>query len=165
MPQHSATCHHVTVSQPDILAVGHERKAKPFFQCCLISLVLLHFAYFYSPNLVTGNCLWLLPWSVLWLGWILFTLSFHPFLVVFSCCCMQGRNGLAAEQSPRAAQVHHLNVSTGSPTCCMAASPEFKLSASIRMYVKFWFSLVIKNSLGEMSTLHEATRNHTVYVS
>lgn len=70
---------------------------------------------------------------------------------------------MAAEQSPLSAQVHHLDYSILSTTCCLAGSPfEFKLSARIRTYVKFW--LVIKNSLGEMSTLHEATRNHTVYV-
>lgn len=146
----------------------HGKKAKPFFQHCLISLVFLHFAYFYNPNLVADNCLWVLPWSFLCFGWLLATLSFHLFGVVFSCFCVQrthdpqGSNWVAAEQSPLAAQVHHLDCSILSTTCCLTGSPfEFKLSARSRTYVKFW--LVIKNSLGEMSTLHEATRNHTVY--
>lgn len=115
MPQHFARCHHVTVSQHgsvwnDILAMGHGKKAKPFFKRCLINLVLLCFAYFCNPNLGTGNCLWLLPWPVLWLGWLLATLSFHPSWVVFSCCCEQrtcdpqGRNWLAADQRPLAAK-------------------------------------------------------------
>lgn len=108
-----------------------------------------------------------LVFSLFWLS--LGHSELPSFWVVFSCCCVQrthdpqGSNWVAAEQSSLVAQVHHLDCSILSTTCRMAGSPsEFKLSARIRTYVKFW--LVIKNSLGDMSTLHEATRNHTVYV-
>lgn len=171
MPQHFARCHHVTVSQHgsvwnDILAMGHGKKAKPFFKRCLINLVLLCFAYFCNPNLGTGNCLWLLPWPVLWLGWLLATLSFHPSWVVFSCCCEQ------RTCDPQGGGTGWLQTKghwqPGSPwgffhpDRCL--SGEFKHSARTFQHASASCWLVVKSSLGEMSTLCKTTRSHPVYV-
>lgn len=155
MPQHFARRHHVTtISQNgsvwnDIPAMGHGRKAKPFFKHCLINLVLLRFVYFHNPNLGTGNCFWLLPWPVLLLAWLLATLSFHPSWIVFSCCCLQRthdtqeKNLLAIEQRPLEAEVHPVDSSILWPTLhgCLSWRVQ-TLSKNLSTCVKFWFLFV-----------------------